>query len=119
LGLAHASDIEGHDAILTLKTLATDRPEEMRAVPTPVIPTSQEHGFIRIEETAVTAMPRLALGKCRGLEIALHGAPTETHLLRDGVQRPTLLMRPPDLVIVGPPLGTPLAGQSCRRGGRL
>jgi hypothetical protein len=55
----------------------------------------------------------------RALQIPLYGAPTEAHLLRDGVQRPPLLMIPPDLVIVGPPLGPPLAGQSCRRGGRL
>ena len=54
-------------------------------------------------------MPRLALGERRALEIALHGAPTEPDLLRDGVQRPPLPMVRPDLLIVGPPLGPPLA----------
>jgi hypothetical protein len=117
LRLAHASDVQRDNAILALKALAADRPEEMPAIPTPAIPASQEHGFVRIGNAAVAAMPRLALRKRRALEIALHGAPTEAHLLRDGVQRSPLLMIRPDLVIMGPPSGTPLAGQSCRCGG--
>jgi hypothetical protein len=48
----------------------------------------------------------------------LHGAPTEANLRRDGIQGPPLRMRRPDLVIMGPPPGAPLAGQSCRRAGR-
>ena len=119
MGLAHASDIESHNAILTLKALAADRPEEMRAIPTAAIPSGQEGSFVRIEEAAATAMSWLALGERRALEVALHGAPTEAHLLRDRVQRPPLLMIPPDLVILGPPLGPPLAGQAYRCGGRL
>jgi hypothetical protein len=119
LRLAHASDIQGHNTVLAPKTLATDGPEEMRAIPTPIVPPGQEGRFVRIEEAAVAAMPRLALGKCRALKIPLDGAPTEPHLLGDGVQSPPLLVISPDLVILGPPLGTPLASQSCRRGGRL
>jgi hypothetical protein len=63
LGLAHASDIQGHNPILAPKTMAADRPEEMRAMATAIVPPCQESRFVRIEETAVTAMPRLALGR--------------------------------------------------------
>ena len=119
MGLAHASAIQGHNPILAAKALAADRAEETRAIPTAVVPPGQESSFVRIEETVVAAMPRWALRKRRALEVALHGASTEAHLLRDGVQRPSLLMICPDLVIVGPPLGPPLAGQACRCSGRL
>jgi hypothetical protein len=71
-------------AKLAPKALTTNGTEEMRAIPTPEVPPGQEDGFTRIEETAVAAMPRLALGKCRVLEIALHGAPTEPDLVRHG-----------------------------------
>ena len=91
MGLAHASDVQGHNAILASKALTTNCTKEMRAIPTPAVPTGQEDSFIRIEKTAVAAMPRLALGKRRALEIALHGAPTDAHLLRDGIQGPPLL----------------------------
>ena len=83
------------------------------AIPTPAVPPGQEGGFVRIEEAAVAAMPRLALGKRRALEVALHGAPTEPDLLRDGIQRPALLMVGPDLLVVGPPAG-PAAGGASR-----
>src|SRR5262249_50770883 len=105
LGLAHASDIERHNPILTLKALATDGPEEMGAIATPAVPPGEEGGFVGIQNTAVAAMPRLALRKRRALEVPLHGAPTEPDLVRDGVQRPALPMGGPDLVIVGPPVG--------------
>jgi hypothetical protein len=68
LGLAHASDIESHTAILTLKALAADGSEERRAIATAAMPSGQEGGFVRIEEPAVAAMPRLALGKWRALK---------------------------------------------------
>jgi hypothetical protein len=55
-------------------------------------------------------------GLCR---VPRHGAPTEAHLLRHGVQRPPRLLRRPALVIMGPPSGAPRAGQACRRRGRL
>ena len=119
MGLAHTSDIERHNPVLAPKPLAANRPEEMRAIATPTLPSSEEGGFIGIEEAAVAAMSRLALRKCGALEVALHGAPTQAHLLRDGVQRPPLLMIRPDLVIMRPPLGPPLASQACRRGRRL
>jgi hypothetical protein len=91
----------------------------MPAIPTAAIPSSQQHGFVRIENAAVTAMPRRPLGERRALEVTLHGASTEAHLLGHGVQCPPPLMIRPDLVVVGPPLGPPLARQACRRGGRL
>jgi hypothetical protein len=119
LRLAHASDLQGHHTILAPKALATDGPEEMRAITTPAVPPGQEGGFVRIKEAAVAAMPRRALGKRRALEVALHGVPTEANLRRHGVQRPTLRMLRPDLVIMGPPSGAPLAGPSGRCGGRL
>ena len=119
MGLAPASAIEGHHPILALKALATDHAEEMRAIATPTIPPGQEGGVVRSEHAVVAAMPRLALRKRRALEVARHGGPTEAHLRCDGVQRLPLPMIRPDLVRVGPPLGTPLTGQPCRRRGRL
>jgi hypothetical protein len=101
LGLAHASDIQGHNAILASKAVAADGPEEMRTIPTPAIPTSQGGGFVRIEEAAVAAMQRLALGKRRVLEIALHGAPTEPDPMRNGIEGPALPMVHPDLLVAG------------------
>jgi hypothetical protein len=118
LRLAEPPDIEGDDAVPALKALAFNRAKEVRAVPTPMVPAVQEHGFIGIKEAPITVMPGLPLGKRWVLEIALHGAPTEAHLLRDGVQRPAPAMLRPDLVIVGPPSRPPLAGQARRRGGR-
>jgi hypothetical protein len=110
LRLAHAPDIQGHHARLAPNALATDGPEARRAIPTATIPPGQEGRLVRIEEAAVAAMPGLALGKRRALQIPRHGAPTEAHRRRDGVQRPPLLMRRPDLVLLGPPSGAPLAG---------
>jgi hypothetical protein len=102
---------------LTPKPLAADRAEQVRPVPTLVVPAGQENGFIGIKETPITIMPGLPFGKRRALEIALHGAPTDANLLRDGIQGPALLMRRPDLVIMGPPPGAPLARLS--RGDRV
>ena len=119
LRLTHAPDIQRHNAILALKALATDGPEEMGAIPAPAVPPGQEGRFVRIEEAAVAGIHRLALGKRGALQIALHGAPTEADLRRNGVQGPPLLMMRPDLVILGPPSGPPLAGQACCGGGRL
>ncbi len=86
MGVAHASDIERHNPILALKTLAANRPEEVPAIPTPTIPPSQEGRVVRVEEAAVTTMPRLALGERRALEVPPHGTPTEPDLVRDRVQ---------------------------------
>jgi hypothetical protein len=122
LRLAHASDIESHHAIhaiLAPKALAADHPEEMCTIPTPVIPPSQESGFVRIETTAVAAMVRLALGKRRALEVPLHGAPTDADPVGNRIEGPSLLMLCPHLLVVRPPPGAPLVGQSSRRGGRL
>jgi hypothetical protein len=110
LGLAHAPDIQGYDAILAPKALAADRPEEMRAIPTPAIPPGQEGRFVRIEETAVAAMPRLALGKRRAPEIPLHGAPTEPDLSGNRIQGPALPMVRPDLLVASDPLYPPRGG---------
>jgi hypothetical protein len=68
LGLAHASDIQGHNPILAPKALATDHTEEMRAIATPTIPPGQEGHFVGIKEATVAAMSRLALRKRRALE---------------------------------------------------
>ncbi len=89
----------------------------MRAIPTPTIPPGQESGFVRIEETAVAAMPRLALGKRRALEVALHGAPTEPDLIGNRIQGPALSMVHPDLLVVGHPLGPPRGGEGRRPSG--
>jgi hypothetical protein len=118
LGLVHTPDIQGHNAVLALKPLAADRPEEMGAIPTPAVPPGQESRFVRIEEAAVAGMHRLALGTRRALEVPLHRAPTEADLRGDGIEGPSLLMGSPDLLVVRSALGAPLAGQSCRRGGR-
>jgi hypothetical protein len=45
LRLAHASDVQGHHAILAPKAVAMDGPAEMRAIPTPPIPAGQEDGL--------------------------------------------------------------------------
>ena len=111
MGLAHASDIESHNPILALKPLVADRPEEMPAIPTPTIPPSQEGGFVRVEEAAVTTMPRWALGERRALEVPPHGTPTAPDLVRDRVQRPALPMVAPDLLVGGHPLGPPGGGE--------
>ena len=84
----------------------------MPAIPTSAIPPSQEGGFVRIEDAAVAAMPRLALGERRALEVALHGAPTEPDLVRNGVQRPPLPMGGPDLLVGRHPLGPPRGGEA-------
>jgi hypothetical protein len=86
---------------------------------TPTIPAGQEGGLIRVQEAAVTALPRWARGKRRALEVARHGAPTEPDLIGNSIEGPALLMRRPPLVIEGPPSRPPLARQSCCRGGRL
>jgi hypothetical protein len=49
-------------------------------------------------------MARLALRECWTLEIPVYGAPTEAHLLCDGIQRPALPMGGPDLLVGGHPL---------------
>jgi hypothetical protein len=118
LGLAPAPDIDGHHAILAPKAVAADRAEEMRPMPTPAVPTRQEDGFVGIEEAPVAVMPRLALGKCGGLEIPLDRAPTEFKVVRPRVQGPALPMRRPDLLVAGHPLGTPTGGEGRRPCGR-
>lgn len=118
MGLAHPADIERDHPILALKPLAPNRPEEMPAMPTPTIPARQEGGFVRIKKAAVAAMARLALRERRAREVAPHGAPTEAHLLSDGVQRPAPLMEAPDLLVGGDPLGPPGGGErQCPCGG--
>ncbi len=119
MGLAHASDIQSHNTILALKTLAADRPEEMPAIATAVVPPGQEGRFVRIEETAAAAMSRLALGECRILEVALHGAATEPDLVRNGIEGPALPMLRPDLLVAGHPLRPPRGGERRRPCGRL
>jgi hypothetical protein len=119
LGLAHASDIQGHNPILTPKTLAADGSEEMRAIPTPAVPPGQEGGFVRIEQAAVAAIPRLVLGERWALEVALHGAPTEPDLVRNRIQGPALPMGRPDLLVLGHPLGPPRGGEGRDPCGRL
>src|SRR2546426_7700499 len=91
----------------------------MRAVPTPAVPTGQEDGFVRIEDTAVAAMSRLALGKRRALEIPLHGAPTEPDLVRHRIQGPALPMVRPYLRVAGHPLSPPGGGEGHSPCGRL
>jgi hypothetical protein len=118
LGLAHAPDLEGDKAILAPQPLATDHTKEMRAIPTPAVPPGQEDGLVRIEATAVAAMPRLALRKRRALEIALHGAPAEPDLVRHRIQGPALPMGAPDLLIAGHPRGPPRRGKGHRPCGR-
>ena len=110
MGLAHAPDRQSDDALLTPKALAADGPEAMPAMATAVVPPGQEGGFVGIAEAMAAAMPWLAFRKCRALEVALHGAPTEAHLLRDGVQRPPLLMIRPDLGRRGPTAGSAAGG---------
>jgi hypothetical protein len=110
LGLAHASDIQRHNAILALKALAADRPEEVPAVPTAIVPPGQEGGFVRIEEAAAAAIPRWALGERGALEIPLHGAATAPDLLGNGIQRPALPMIAPALLVDGQPLRPPRSG---------
>jgi hypothetical protein len=119
LCLTQAPDIQGHHPIVAPKALATDGPEEMRAIPTAAVPPGQEGRLVRVEEAVVAARARWALGERRALEVPPHGTPTEACGLRDGVQRPPLRMIGPDLMIMGPPSGPSLAGQACRRGGRL
>jgi hypothetical protein len=81
-------------------------------VSTPLIPAGQEEGFIRIQDTPIPVIPGRPFGKGRVLEIALHRASTEAHLLRDGIEGPPLLMISPDLVILGPAAGPSLASQA-------
>jgi hypothetical protein len=117
LSRAETPDVRGDHAGLTPKPVAADRVEQVRPVPTLMVPAGQEHGFIGIKATPITIMPGLACGERRVLERPRHGAPTAADLLRDGVQGPVLLMIRPNLVIMGPPPGAPLAGQSCRHAG--
>jgi hypothetical protein len=119
LGLAHASDIKSHNPLLAPKPLAADRPEQTPAIATAVVPPGQEGRFVWVEETAATAMSRLALGERRALEVAPHGAATEPDLVRDRVQRPALPMVAPDLLVGGHPLGPPGGGDGQRPYGGL
>src|SRR5262249_61268662 len=73
LRLAHASDIQRDNPILAPKPLVADRPEEMPAIPTAVVPPGQEGRFVGIEEAAATVMPRLPLRERRALQIPLYG----------------------------------------------
>ena len=91
----------------------------MGTIPTPAVPAGHESRFVRIEDAAVAGMHWLALGKRRTLEVPLHRAPADTDPRGDGIKGPPLLMTDPHLLVVGPSPGAPLAGQSCRRGGRL
>jgi hypothetical protein len=91
----------------------------VRAVPSPVVPAGQENGFIRTKDAPITITPWLPFGKRRALEIPLHGTSAAANLMRDGVQGPTPLMLRPYLLVMDPPLRTPILGQSCSRGGRL
>jgi hypothetical protein len=84
------------------------------AVATATVPPGQKSGFVRIEEAAVTAVPRLAFGKGWALEVALHGAATEPHLFGNHIQGPALPMVRPDLLVMGHPL-RPSRGGSRRR----
>jgi hypothetical protein len=88
------------------------------AVPTPLVPAGQEKGFIGIKDTPITIMPWLPFGKRGTLEVPLHRAPTDADPVCDRIEGPSLLMTGPHLLVVGPPPGAPLAGQSCRRCGR-
>jgi hypothetical protein len=72
-----------------------------------------------IETAPIAVMSGLTLRKRRAPEIPLHGAPTDANLVCNRVQGPAPPMICPHLLVVGPPSGAPLAGQSCRRGGRL
>lgn len=119
MGLTHAPHIQGHNPILALKPWATNGPEEMPAVATSTIPPSQEGGFVRVEEAAVTGMPRVALGECRALEVSPHGTPTEPDLMCHRVQRPPLPMVGPDLLVGHHPLRPPRGGEGRRPWGRL
>jgi hypothetical protein len=87
-------------------------------MPTPTIPPSQAGGVVRVEEAAVTTMPRLALGEHRALEVPPPGTPTAPDLGRDRVQRPALPMVAPDLLVGGHPLRPPRGGEGyCPCGG--
>jgi hypothetical protein len=118
LRLAHTPDMEGHHATLAMKALSADRTEEMRPIPTPAVPTGQEDSLLRIEDAPVAVMPRLALGKCRGLEISLDNTQSEPDLVRHRIQGPALPMIRPNLLVAGHPLGPSKGGKGHRPGRR-
>jgi hypothetical protein len=118
LRLAEPPDRQGDKAIPALKALACNRAKQLRAVPTPRVPACQESGFLGIKTAPIAIMSRLPFRTRRALEVPLPRAPTAADPLCDRIEGPSLRMTGPHLLVVGPPSGTPLAGQSCRRGGR-
>jgi hypothetical protein len=104
---------------VAVKALSADCTEELRTIPTPAVPTGQEDGFVRIEDAPVAVMPRLALEKCRGLEIPLNNAPTEPDLVRHRIQGPALPMIRPNRLVAGHPLVPPKGGKGHRLDRRL
>jgi hypothetical protein len=82
---AQTPDVQGDHAVPALKALAFNHAKQVRTVPTPVVPAGQKHGLIGIKTAPIAIMPGLPFGKRRVLEIPLHGASTDAHLLRHGV----------------------------------
>jgi hypothetical protein len=108
--LAQPPDGQRDNAIPALKALVLHHTKQMRAIPTPLMPTGQEEGFIGIQDTPSTIMPGRPFRKRRVVEIPLYRAATAAYLLRDGIEGPSLPMIPPDLMILDPAAGPSLAG---------
>jgi hypothetical protein len=83
------------------------------------IPALEERSFVGLQQAAAAVTPPVATHKGGGLEISLHGARTDPHLLGDGGDRPALAVQGPDLLIHTLPARLALGGALLGRCGRL
>jgi hypothetical protein len=115
---APAAAIPGHPPIRAPNARAPAPPEARRAVATAALPPGEERGRVRLEEAAVTALPRRARGRRGAVEGARPGTAPAPHRRRQRLPRPALRLSGPALVLRRPPWGPSRAGQAGCRGGR-
>lgn len=119
MGLTQTAGIGGHEGIAAGIAAWFEIPKQLCGGAAACIPALEERGFVGIQQAAAAVTPPLAPHKGGGLEIPLHGARTDPHVLGNREHGPPLVVQGPDLLIHTLPARLALGGALLGRRGRV